>query len=1276
MEKILVECGRLEEEQMLLLDNFFSSSSIHEKCNAGIEGEDINADEDDEEDDNEDSFEKEAGVINWADESVRICIKQLLLTFYFTLGKGDIIVIALAQKIAVLENNRLSDPVYEIIGQFSVVACDQSYNSVYIRSMCVIPLAVTRTTETKDYDFIAIVVGLSNGYVHFYTERGVLLRSEMFSENPIDNVRFGKSVLPGEQELVVLAVDRMTIVDGLSLHVALKTAKIQIARGEDDIHKIATKALLNVEKIKLAQKIAITDLAVLGPYEQQYVETYAAASVSPAGSKACITSLTPPIYTTYMFTGKSPYVAFGWNRFGEAPSNLISEIVYNYGAELVSNVVSSLPKFGFGLFSGPKGDNSAQTQRNRTTENRALASRISTRLEMRSIFEDDGREGERLFPAPYGSPFVAVTDSIARVILFDTSMRQIRRVWKGYRDARCAWIESTTTVDTKRKSEIHSETAKKKTLLLVLFAPRRGLLEAWLPLNGKRIAAVNVEKNGRLISSFKARDYTLGNLTLVEDSTASAFFLSSNGKFYKIEIPFYLTLLHESTATIHDENVLNEIRQLNNDAFFNQLQLDQLTNLICTLKIPSILRETLDLILKKRSITVVQYQQILTALSKHLDFEVCRKPTADILSFRKYVNFVTHLSNIYLYLQNCHRMADGKWLTVSSKDTVDTSLLISEIVNNETLRNKFRLNADLFKTCLEQIISCGEEFEEMKFSDFSFADFLGSFDFSMLTSLKHSNSEPPNKTHSHVASTFSLCLVARAIDFSEHGCKETEMKKVENEGVIGFNSNTERGWEKVEYSLEKWDFLIKNLLCMSTLKRLPHSPEISLQEFADSGKAYYREKLGLWTSIYKPDILIFNEVVTSEQSDIPLQNDECWVKALKEFLQFFPFSMKAEFILCDCAWECVNSWKRSVDKNVEELQYAMKFISLLCNMPYLQQTICCLLWETHLKEPLKALFEWLNKAGKSPKERHARKQIGLCENQLSDFVNCCIDVLRILQANTDSLHSMSLNVFYEDFIEAFFGFYERGRKAKREALLSVLSRQTLPVYDLVVHHFDLACVIELQLALSMRLHPADLFDDELALEAFFVPLCRQKTVPTSDVVASLRRKRQNFLERCTALITENHRSSTVLYELVDCLVHDWALDVDGITLKQMEGLLVLGEQDDVLRCMYRVRFPELVLERCYPYLLARLRFYMKEYCPDLIGIAKRQGQWPKWAQTALQTSCGENIKLVRVPTIKEIEDFVSVLQDFSNKIQNSTDTLLIKIRVLNDIAKILKLVSD
>lgn len=69
-------------------------------------------------------------------------------------------------------------------------------------------------------------------------------------------------------------------------------------------------------------------------------------------------------------------------------------------------------------------------------------------------------------------------------------------------------------------------------------------------------------------------------------------------------------------------------------------------------------------------------------------------------------------------------------------------------------------------------------------------------------------------------------------------------------------------------------------------------------------------------------------------------------------------------------------------------QYALEFISLLQDIQYLQQSICLLLWETHLKELFKGLFEWLNKAEEVPNDRLAKKYIGLGRNQLVSIIFC------------------------------------------------------------------------------------------------------------------------------------------------------------------------------------------------------------------------------------------------------------------------------------------------
>lgn len=52
----------------------------------------------------------------------------------------------------------------------------------YIRCLCVMAMRCTRKTETSLYDWSAIVVGMSNGYVRFFTEKGLLLRSDHVSD--------------------------------------------------------------------------------------------------------------------------------------------------------------------------------------------------------------------------------------------------------------------------------------------------------------------------------------------------------------------------------------------------------------------------------------------------------------------------------------------------------------------------------------------------------------------------------------------------------------------------------------------------------------------------------------------------------------------------------------------------------------------------------------------------------------------------------------------------------------------------------------------------------------------------------------------------------------------------------------------------------------------------------------------------------------------------------------------------------------------------------------
>lgn len=89
-----------------------------------------------------------------------------------------------------------------------------------------------------------------------------------------------------------------------------------------------------------------------------------------------------------------------------------------------------------------------------------------------------------------GNNLAATTDSFGRVLLIDIFKGIVIRIFKGYRDAQIGWISvnDDTSTDTKRYA-----------LYLIIYAPRRGLLEVWGCQQGIRVCAFNVGKNSKLI---------------------------------------------------------------------------------------------------------------------------------------------------------------------------------------------------------------------------------------------------------------------------------------------------------------------------------------------------------------------------------------------------------------------------------------------------------------------------------------------------------------------------------------------------------------------------------------------------------------------------------------------------------------------------------------------------------------------------------------------------------------------------------------------------------
>ncbi len=82
--------------------------------------------------------------------------------------------------------------------------------------------------------------------------------------------------------------------------------------------------------------------------------------------------------------------------------------------------------------------------------------------------------------------WLAVTDSLGRVALLEPKSLVLLRLWKGYRDAQCGWTDAAAA------NCVCEAGGCTTASLLVIYAPRRGLIEVWRAPSGGRVYACNV----------------------------------------------------------------------------------------------------------------------------------------------------------------------------------------------------------------------------------------------------------------------------------------------------------------------------------------------------------------------------------------------------------------------------------------------------------------------------------------------------------------------------------------------------------------------------------------------------------------------------------------------------------------------------------------------------------------------------------------------------------------------------------------------------------------
>ena len=141
---------------------------------------------------------------------------------------------------------------------------------------------------------------------------------------------------------------------------------------------------------------------------------------------------------------------------------------------------------------------------------------VIRRVRSKRAVRDESRQIERVFVDP-SNTLMATADTLGRVLVMEMETMQVIRMFKGYRDAQCAWIRMDVS-DEEGENGIEEEKEQSSPklrrrrssagsfvdsidrcpylgLYLVMYTPHRDVLEIWRMRTGPRVDAIALKSS-------------------------------------------------------------------------------------------------------------------------------------------------------------------------------------------------------------------------------------------------------------------------------------------------------------------------------------------------------------------------------------------------------------------------------------------------------------------------------------------------------------------------------------------------------------------------------------------------------------------------------------------------------------------------------------------------------------------------------------------------------------------------------------------------------------
>nr|CAH7750373.1 unnamed protein product [Callosobruchus chinensis] len=602
---------------------------------------------------------------------------------------GDLIVIANERKIVVLSakwNSQLSANDYVLTHSSTV------HNYDKVKAILCLPVLGENQHSHVGPDWTCILVGYDSGYVRFYTESCELLLEEQFHNENIKNVKCQSQHSPRPdispdlhpEEIYVQYQSCVCVLSGPQLFPHLKTCRNQGIKGPP----LPSSCL---KKWSIHDQSLVNDTATVGLCPTSSFDHLLAAST--CGGFDAVYRAAPPASSLVIAAGSRPFLGWHFATEGAAQPALgdVAKVV-------ATKIKSALPGWLMGSKAQPE-------------KQMSLSSHPTDAMGCRFGLCDLRRTATEIILSP-DKTFAVSCDTLGRVLLVDTLRGVVVRIFKGYRDAQCSFIQ---VPDEKKSKHRHGN---KVAHFLLIYAPKKGTLEAFSLVQGSKICTFSASKFSRLFHI----NYGLMGFTSTTSKSRyvcqwTTVFIDNDGQIKEILVPFHFALAEKNNKRSRDIHLYKKLRHFIKSGDYNEETLLKESYDICVeLKTLEIKSQTVDMLVSNRNIPAKVMLKCVQNFEENITDE-------EGSSLKILCDNLSHLLELYLSIVN---KEDGD---IEETKSIALKVEVSEMSNLQKL-----LDISTFSDSMEL-----PEFH-VRFSDnpsaFSASEFLSVFDFSSVDSVR------------------------------------------------------------------------------------------------------------------------------------------------------------------------------------------------------------------------------------------------------------------------------------------------------------------------------------------------------------------------------------------------------------------------------------------------------------------------------------------------------------------------------------------------------------